>query len=206
MTVHALRSRIKELERQQANVVRELREYRPVGDEDTDQQWRGQLRDSFAQIATERKRTETQLADLTDQKETVTSLNPALLDRLPIVQADLSRLPEDLERELFRAFQLQVRYHHPTRRVTLRTTLDERALRQLIATTGKIVNQDLPGATQETEAEPPPTTVGGASAGFSLAVSAPGKAPTCARSLLPAGRRLVPPFTPRKPPPSVHHQ
>jgi site-specific DNA recombinase len=39
--VNALRSKIKELERQQANVVKELREYRPVGDEDIDQQWRG---------------------------------------------------------------------------------------------------------------------------------------------------------------------
>jgi site-specific DNA recombinase len=147
------------LERQQANVVRELREYRPVGDEDIDQQWRGQLRDGFA---------ETQLADLTDQKETVTSLNPALLNRLPIVQADLSRLPEDLERELFGAFQLQVRYHQPTRRVTLRASIDERALRQLIATTGKIVNQDPPGAAQETNGEPSSTAVGGGSVGFPL--------------------------------------
>lgn len=150
------------MERQQANVVKELREYRPIGDEDIDQQRRGQLRDGFAEITTERKRAETQLANLTDQKETVTSLNPALLDRLPIVQADLSRVPEDLERELFGAFQLQVRYHQPTRRVTLRATIDERALRQLIATTGRVLNQDAPGADQETEAEPPPTAVGGA--------------------------------------------
>jgi site-specific DNA recombinase len=188
--VNALRSKIKELERQQANVVRELREYRPVGDEVIDQQWRGQLRDGFAEIATERKRAETQLAELTDQKETVTSLNPALLDRLPIVQADLSRLPEDLERELFGAFQLQVRYHQPTHRVTLRATIDERALRQLIATTGKIVNQDPHGATQETQGEPPSTAVGGGSVGFSLAVSAPGRIRTCATAS--GGRCSIP--------------
>src|SRR5207244_3012351 len=44
-----LRGKIRELERQQTNVVKELREYKPIGDEDIDQQWRDQLRASFAE-------------------------------------------------------------------------------------------------------------------------------------------------------------
>src|SRR5690606_30729253 len=66
----AVRAKIKDLERQQANVVKELREYQSSGDEEMDQQWRGQLRESFAEIANQRKDLEAQLADLSNRQET----------------------------------------------------------------------------------------------------------------------------------------
>jgi site-specific DNA recombinase len=94
----ALRAKIRDLERQQANVVKELREYQPTGDEDIDQQWRGQLRESFAEIAARRKDLNAQLAELTARPDAPTKGDPRLLDRLPIIQADLGRLPEDIER------------------------------------------------------------------------------------------------------------
>jgi site-specific DNA recombinase len=111
----ALRAKIRDLERQQANVVKELRDYRPTDDEDIDQQWRGQLRESFAEIAAQRKDLEVQLADLAGRPEAPTMGDPRLLDRLPVIETDLGRLPEDIERELFDGFQLKVRYHQPTR-------------------------------------------------------------------------------------------
>jgi hypothetical protein len=58
----AATAKVRDLERQQANVVKELREYQPSDDEDIDQQWRGQLRDSFVEIAAQRKRREAQVA------------------------------------------------------------------------------------------------------------------------------------------------
>jgi site-specific DNA recombinase len=94
----AVRAKIKDLERQQANVVKELREYQSTGDEEIDQQWRGQLRESFAEIANQRKDLEAQLADLSNRQETPSKGDPRLLDRLPIMEADLARLPEALER------------------------------------------------------------------------------------------------------------
>jgi hypothetical protein len=71
-----------------------------------------------------------------------------LLDQLPVIDTDLGRLPEDLERELYGGFQLQVRYHHPSRRVTLRVTIDGAAIPQLTAT-GRAIMADRP-----TEASP----------------------------------------------------
>ena len=46
---------VRDLERQQANVVRKLREYQSTGDADIDRQWRTQLRENFAEIAAQRK-------------------------------------------------------------------------------------------------------------------------------------------------------
>ncbi len=178
--VTALRSKIKEMERQQANVVKELREYTPIGDEDIDQQWRSQLRDSFAEITTQRKDLEAQLAGITAKPPAPTPSDPALLDRLPIVHADLGGLPEDLERELFDGFQLQVRYHQPTRRVTLRVTIDGQAIHRLTATSQAIMNRAPAPTTPTNTKRPPVAAATGGPEVFSLAVSAPGRIRTCA--------------------------
>ncbi len=185
----ALRSKIRDLERQQANVVKELREYRPTGDEDIDQQWRGQLRDSFAEIAAQRKSLEAQLSGLTTRPEAPTLGDPRLLDRLPIIETDLGRLPEDVERELFDGFQLQVRYHQPTRRVTLRVTIDGEAIPRLTATSRTIMSPTDAHATPTNTERPPTAKAVGGPRVFSLAVSAPGANNICDTS--PAARRVI---------------
>ncbi len=63
----------------------------------------------------------------------VTPSRAPLLDQLLVMDDDWGRLAEDLERELCGGFQLQVRYHHPSRRVTLRVTIDGEAIPQLTA-------------------------------------------------------------------------
>ena len=178
--ITALRNKIKDLERQQANVVKELREYQPIGDEDIDQQWRGQLRDSFAEITTQRKDLQAQLAGITAKPAAPTPSDPALLDRLPVLHANLDGLPEDLERELFDGFQLQVRYHQPTRRVTLRVTIDGQAIHRLAATSQAIMSRaPAPNTPTDTKRPPAAAATGGPEV-FSLAVSAPGRIRTCA--------------------------
>jgi hypothetical protein len=80
--------------------------------------------------------------------------DPHLLDRLPIIETDLGRLPEDIERELFDGFQLQVRYHQPTRRVTLRVTIDGEATQRLTATSQAIMGRVGTPAIPETQIDP----------------------------------------------------
>ena len=115
----ALKTKIREIERQQTNVVTELQTYHPTGDDDLDQQWRTQLRASFAELGNQRKTLQAQLAALAEQP-TDSPSDPRLLDQLPVTDVDVAALPEDLQRDLFDSFQLQIRYHHPTRRLTLR--------------------------------------------------------------------------------------
>ncbi len=110
----AVRVRIREIERQQSNVVTEFREYRPSGQEEIDRQWRDQLRRSFADLAAERAALVAQLESLVEE-ETSGTADEGILERLPLFEADLSGLPEELERQLYESFRLQIRYHHPAR-------------------------------------------------------------------------------------------
>ena len=104
-----------------------------------------------------------QLAQLAERIPSKAAADPRLLDQLPVIDTDLGRLPEDLERELYGGFQLQVRYHHPSRRVTLRVTIDGAAIPQLTAT-GRAIMADRPteasrSGTEPRNAESRPTTV-----------------------------------------------
>jgi site-specific DNA recombinase len=173
--VTALRAKIRDFERQQANVVKELREYQPTGDEDIDQQWRGQLRDSFAEIATQRKDLEAQVGGLAARPGAPSLSDPRLLDRVPIIEADLGRMPEDIERELFDGFQLQVRYHQPTRRVTLRVTIDGDALPRLTAVSQAIMQRTGHAIRLRNTERPSTATAVEGPRSFSLAGSAPGR-------------------------------
>jgi len=167
-----LRAKIKELDREQANIVAELRAYTPIGDTDIDRQWRDQLRNAFAQIATQRRTLERQLASITKQAESPKPHDPALLDRLPVIEGDLANLPEDLERDLWARFHLQVRYHQPTRRATIRATIDDRTVQHLTAAHHSIMAYASPTAQAARPTHVPASAADGDF--FSLAGGAPG--------------------------------
>jgi len=93
-----LRNKIKDLERQQANVVKELREYQPIADEDIDQQWRDQLRGSFAEITTQRKDLQAQLAGITAKPATPTVEHPSEEDPQDPEPFDLAEINRRLAR------------------------------------------------------------------------------------------------------------
>jgi hypothetical protein len=72
-----------------------------------------------------------------------------LLELLPLLTPErLAAAPEPLLRALFERFQLQVRYHKPQNRATIRVALSDDSLDGLLASLGDIeggaVQQDLP--------------------------------------------------------------
>ena len=134
-----LRTQIKTLERQQTNLVGELQTYQPLGDAEADQEWRAQLRRAFADLAAQRKAAQAELAALTTRRPADHDpADPTLLDAFPIIDSDLASLPEELERELYDSFHLQIRYHQPTRRATLRVTINGGTIDQLARTSQQI--------------------------------------------------------------------
>jgi site-specific DNA recombinase len=169
-----LHHKIKGLEHQQANLVKELREFQSTGDDEIDQQWRDQLRRSFADVASQRKDLAGQLTALTNRPNRHSTNDPGLLDRLPLIEADLARLPEDIERELFDAFQLQIRYHQPTRRITLRVTIDGEALPKMTTVTQRITHRTTAPRGRGQDANRPRTDAVRGLRSRSLAVCAPG--------------------------------
>jgi DNA invertase Pin-like site-specific DNA recombinase len=129
----ALTKAIKEIQRQQTNVITELRSYQTTGDDQIDQQWRDQLRASFADLATQAKTAQARLDDISQQAATPGNGDTAILDHLPVLDVNVANLPDELQRELFDAFRLQIRYHQPTRRVTLRVTINGDIIDRLLA-------------------------------------------------------------------------
>jgi hypothetical protein len=104
--------------------------------------------------------------------------DPRLLDWLPIIETDLGRLPEQVERELFDGFQLQVRYHQPTRWVTLRVTIDGKAIPRLTTASQAIMQRTGAAVPRNTE-RPPTARAAGGPRSFSLAGRAPGANSIC---------------------------
>jgi hypothetical protein len=88
-------------------------------------------------------------------------------------------LPEDLDRQQFSGFQLQVRYHQPTRRVTLRVTIDGESIQRLAATGRAVMAKRGLLAGTPGQHEPPAATAAGGPRVFSLAGRAPGRVQPC---------------------------
>jgi hypothetical protein len=107
--IAALQSKIKELAREQDNIITELRANQPLGDVDGYRQWREHLRRAFTQIAAQQAAVDQQLTAITKQPEPCQQQDPRFLDQFPIIEGDLANLPENLERDLWARFQPQVR-------------------------------------------------------------------------------------------------
>lgn len=123
-----LRKQLDQLGRAQTNLMTQLEQYEPTGDDDIDSQWRTSLQRRFAEIATERRTASQRLGALDKQEHSQGSGNPALLDLLPQGAIDLTLLSEEEQRELYDAFHLQVRYDRTKHQVTLRVTIYAEAL------------------------------------------------------------------------------
>jgi len=107
-------------------------ELRGHGDEDIDAQWRTTLQRRFAELAAEHRAATNRLAALNATAEQRgpgrSGDDPTLLDRLPHAAIDPTVLPAPDQRDPYDAFHLQVRYHRPEHRVTLRVTVHAEAV------------------------------------------------------------------------------
>jgi hypothetical protein len=123
----ALRVQLAKLERAQHNFLAQLEAFEPTGDDEADAEWRSHLQKRFTTTIMERRRTTAQIAALGAQASPTSASNhehAALMDLLPVTSQDLTQLPEDVQRQLYDAFHLQIRYHHGQRRVTIRITIN----------------------------------------------------------------------------------
>jgi site-specific DNA recombinase len=126
-----LRKQLDQLARAQVNLMRQLEEYEPTGDDDIDNEWRTTLQRRFSKIATDRRSTGQRLSELSKQEPNQDAGNPELLSLLPQRAIDVTLLTEEEQRELYDAFHLQVRYDRTRHQVTLRVTIHAEAVDQL---------------------------------------------------------------------------
>jgi hypothetical protein len=120
--VHALRKEINGLQLAETNLMAQLEAFTPTGDAEVDKEWRGRLQQRFAQIAKQRRAKTEELGTATTRSPQA-KINTNLVEELPTVQFDLLQLPEEHQRRLFDAFQLELRYNRHLHQLTLRVTV-----------------------------------------------------------------------------------
>lgn len=146
----ALHTQLAQLQRGQTNLLRELENAQPTGDADLDTAWRTGIQARFAENVAEARTKTQQLEELTRRQQQAAPPNTGLLDTLPVTSVDVTRLPDEQQRQLYDAFHLEVRYHPPTNTVTPRVTINAETAPALADTARHITGIPAPRTPPET--------------------------------------------------------
>ncbi len=129
----ALKRSITEITKKQDRLIAQIE------DIDADAEFSRRLRIRFGELEAERRAKAQELADL-EANRPGRDHQVALLDRIPVLQTRLADLPEALQRELFSAFRLEIRYDAGTGTALIRITLDGDTIGEVAA-----MAEQLPG-------------------------------------------------------------
>ena len=126
--------------------MRELENYQPLPDAETEAAWRDGLRNQFAATMTAERAKTQQLSQLSQQRnQHHQQPDIDLLETVPVGVADLTRLPEDHQRRLFDAFHLEVRYNALAGEIILRASVHADTAPALAAVIDQVINPSPPG-------------------------------------------------------------
>ena len=89
------------------------------------------VRERLAELEQERRAKLDEIDGLEASPPSTRSPATELLERLPVVEADLA--PESVLRPLFDAFRLEVRFSRPSNHCTIRVTISDDSLDSLVA-------------------------------------------------------------------------
>ncbi|WP_234438545.1 recombinase family protein [Streptomyces sp. NRRL S-340] len=93
---------------------------------DQEKQLRDSIQREHAALGAQREQLAEQLAHLRAPKQAVrAAANAAPLDAVPPLDVDLALVPEEIQRRLYSAFGLEVRYSRPHEELTLRVTIPD---------------------------------------------------------------------------------
>lgn len=114
-------------------MLTQIEEYEPTGDEDIDRDFRGQLPRRYTDLAQQHKTKAAQLAALTTTPASAPDDDPTILDDLPVGALSLADVPEELLRDLWESFNLELRYEPDARSITVRVTVQQDRVPQIRA-------------------------------------------------------------------------
>ncbi|WP_412521346.1 hypothetical protein [Actinomadura madurae] len=135
-----LKRELTDLQRRQDNLITQLETFESTGDADADRDYRQSVQRRFAELTATRRAKQAEL----DQLNADTSPggdDADLLDLIPHLPLNLSELSEDLERRLFDAFQLQIRYNRTRHEATFRVTVRADTVKMLIRATESVTER-----------------------------------------------------------------
>jgi site-specific DNA recombinase len=147
-----LEEQIGDLQRRRHRLITELEEAGDITDADLRQQFRGSIQERFAELGRQQQALQTQV-DALGQPNAQHAQPQAtdLLDQLPLLTTELGTMPPALQRRLYDAYRLKIRYSRARHAITLHVTVTADALPTLTATA-----QTIQGATS---ADPAPNDV-----------------------------------------------
>lgn len=140
----ALRQAIAAIENRQSRLIQVLAEGTVTDDAEAlldpaaEKEFRDGVRKEHAKLGAQRKALSAQLAGTNDTASRPAQNDPRLLEALPLINVDLTRVPEEKQRELYDAFNLEVHYSRPTEEITLRVTIPGHMVDELAAITRKL--------------------------------------------------------------------
>jgi len=108
-------------------------------DPDQEKEFRDAIRQEHATLGARREQLAEQLARLQSPKQAADPADTtALLDALPHLDVDLALVPEEIQRRLYNAFGLEVRYSRPREELTLRVMIPGCLLDGLVSVTREL--------------------------------------------------------------------
>ncbi|GLY85982.1 hypothetical protein Airi02_039110 [Actinoallomurus iriomotensis] len=110
------------LHRRQDDLIDQRENLDTTGNEDADREYRKSIQRRFAELTTARSARPSEL-DRINTYVPLVGHDSSVLDPLSRVQCDLTELPEDLERRLYDAFQLKIRYNRTRHEVALQAAI-----------------------------------------------------------------------------------
>ncbi len=151
--IAAMEKSIADLARRQDNAMDE-REARTVDDNDEiGRAWAERLHSRFADLENQRRTKQAELEQLRITADREQPQQPELLDLLPKLTLLLPDAPDPLQRDLYAACAIKVRYDHNTRHVTIHATLRAETLPAVARAT--IAMAPTSGYTEIQEGAPP---------------------------------------------------
>ncbi|MEO3810723.1 recombinase family protein [Sphaerisporangium sp. B11E5] len=134
----AMRRSLANLTRKQDRLITQIEESDPASASDA--VFSQRLRSRFAELEAERRGKAQVLAEL-EAEPPGTDHHSELLDKLPMLQTHLAMLPEDLQRELFTIFRLEIRYDHQTDTALIKMTLTDDTVEGIATMTEMLTTQ-----------------------------------------------------------------
>ncbi|MFC5830366.1 recombinase family protein [Nonomuraea insulae] len=148
--VQRAKRQILDVEKRQNNVLLQIEDYVPTGDDEIDQDFRRRLQQRYAELGQARKARIAELAALEEEEQP--DADQTLLDKLPRLRICLRSLSDDLRRRLFDAFHLEVRYRADTNEVSIKITVKADNVSAITDLADAISGPSEPRALSSTEA------------------------------------------------------
>ncbi|UWZ59398.1 recombinase family protein [Dactylosporangium aurantiacum] len=172
---------IDDLDAANKNLIASLQQMTSSGDPEIDAQWRAEIQRQFTENAKRRQALAAEVEELAKAARPKRVGARELVDQLPQVELNVLDLPEEKLRQLFDAFQLEIRYDRHLQRITLRVAVRaemvdviRQAAAEAAASSPPVLRQRQPGETAGADAP------ASAPVSRSHVLRAPGRIRTCA--------------------------